>query len=43
LAKIHSDGESFICALMPGSYSLQIKKTPGIYLVIGQSNTTYIT
>ncbi|PNX94294.1 cellulase [Trifolium pratense] len=31
LAKFQSDAESFICALMPGSKSIQINTTPGIY------------
>lgn len=44
LAKIHSDGESFICALMPGSYSLQIKTTPGGLLYTrDSSNLQYTT
>jgi hypothetical protein len=29
LTKFKSDAESFICAVMPGSSSLQIKTTPG--------------
>lgn len=29
LAKFKSDAESFVCALMPGSSSVQIKTTPG--------------
>lgn len=43
LAKIHSDGESFICALMQGSYSLQIKKTPGGLLYTRDSNNLQYT
>lgn len=29
LDKFKSDAESFVCALMPGSSSVQIKTTPG--------------
>ncbi|CAI8589303.1 unnamed protein product [Vicia faba] len=44
LAKIQSDGESFICALMPGSSSQQIKTTPGGLLYIrDSSNLQYTT
>ncbi|WJX60277.1 cellulase [Trifolium repens] len=44
LAKIQTDAESFICALMPGSSSLQIKTTPGGLLYIrDSSNLQYTT
>ncbi|CAK8539345.1 unnamed protein product [Lathyrus sativus] len=44
LAKIQSDGVSFICALMPGSSSKQIQTTPGGLLYIrDSSNLQYTT
>ncbi|KAL2348013.1 hypothetical protein Fmac_002013 [Flemingia macrophylla] len=44
LAKIKSDAESFICAVMPGSSSLQIKTTPGgLLFTRDSSNLQYAT
>ncbi|KAK7307875.1 hypothetical protein VNO77_41314 [Canavalia gladiata] len=44
LAKIKSDAESFICAVMPGSSYLQIKTTPGGLLYTrDSSNLQYAT
>lgn len=34
LTKIKSDAESFICSVMPGSSSRQIKTTPGINIYV---------
>lgn len=45
LSKFKTDIESFICALMPGSSSVQIRTTPGTYLsliyTIKASNKRY--
>ncbi|RDX76904.1 hypothetical protein CR513_43054, partial [Mucuna pruriens] len=44
LAKIKSDAESFICAVIPGSSSLQIKTTPGgLLFTRDSSNLQYAT
>ncbi|XP_010433888.1 PREDICTED: endoglucanase 20-like [Camelina sativa] len=44
LAKFKTDVESFVCALMPGSSSQQIKPTPGGILYIrDSSNLQYVT
>ncbi|KAK2425928.1 endoglucanase [Trifolium repens] len=44
LAKFQSDAESFICALMPGSNSIQINTTPGGLLYTrDSSNLQYTT
>ncbi|XP_031249574.1 endoglucanase 20-like [Pistacia vera] len=44
LSKFKTDMESFVCALMPGSSSLQIKTTPGGLLYIrDSSNLQYVT
>ncbi|KAK2372096.1 endoglucanase [Trifolium repens] len=36
-AKFQSDAESFICALMPGSNSIQINTTPGVDYILGNN------
>lgn len=33
LAKFKTDADSFVCAMMPGSSSVQIKTTPGTALI----------
>ncbi|KDP25379.1 hypothetical protein JCGZ_20535 [Jatropha curcas] len=44
LDKFRGDAESFVCALMPGSSSVQIKTTPGGLLYIrDSSNLQYVT
>ncbi|CAL0332000.1 unnamed protein product [Lupinus luteus] len=44
LSKIKGDAESFICSLMPGSSSLQIKTTPGGLLFTRDNvNLQYVT
>ncbi|KAK3227898.1 hypothetical protein Dsin_007760 [Dipteronia sinensis] len=44
LSKFKTDIESFVCALMPGSSSVQIKTTPGGLLYIrDSSNLQYVT
>ncbi|XP_059276271.1 endoglucanase 18-like [Lycium ferocissimum] len=44
LEKFKKDADSFICALMPGSSSVQIKTTPGGLLYIrDSSNLQYVT
>ncbi|XP_010439178.1 PREDICTED: endoglucanase 20-like [Camelina sativa] len=44
LSKFKTDVESFVCALMPGSSSQQIKPTPGGILYIrDSSNLQYVT
>uniref|UniRef100_A0A6N2M534 cellulase n=1 Tax=Salix viminalis TaxID=40686 RepID=A0A6N2M534_SALVM len=44
LDKFKSDAESFVCALMPGSGSVQIKTTPGGLLYTrDSSNLQYVT
>ncbi|KAL5747562.1 hypothetical protein ACOSQ2_024859 [Xanthoceras sorbifolium] len=44
LSKFKTDMESFVCALMPGSSSVQIKTTPGGLLHIrDSSNLQYVT
>lgn len=44
LTKFKSDAESFLCAVMPGSSSLQIRTTPGGLLYIrDSSNLQYVT
>ncbi|KAL8556727.1 hypothetical protein ACS0TY_004259 [Phlomoides rotata] len=44
LSKYKNDADSFVCALMPGSSSLQIKTTPGGLLYIRDSvNLQYVT
>ncbi|WCJ26367.1 Endoglucanase [Euphorbia peplus] len=44
LGKFKSDAESFVCALMPGSSSRQIRTTPGGLLYIrDSSNIQYVT
>ncbi|XP_022848852.1 endoglucanase-like [Olea europaea var. sylvestris] len=44
LAKYKTGADSFVCALMPGSSSLQIKTTPGGLLYIrDSSNLQYVT
>ncbi|GLT78176.1 hypothetical protein SLA2020_497210 [Shorea laevis] len=44
LAKFKSDAESFVCALMPGSSSVQIKTTPGGLLYTRDAaNLQYVT
>ncbi|KAJ4839152.1 hypothetical protein Tsubulata_008318 [Turnera subulata] len=44
LSKFKSDAESFVCALMPGSSTLQIRTTPGgLLFVRDASNLQYVT
>ncbi|GAV76134.1 Glyco_hydro_9 domain-containing protein [Cephalotus follicularis] len=44
LSKFKSDAESFVCALMPGSSSIQIKTTPcGLLYTRDGSNLQYVT
>ncbi|PQP96772.1 endoglucanase-like [Prunus yedoensis var. nudiflora] len=44
LAKFKTDAESFVCALMPGSSSVQIRTTPGgLLFTRDSSNLQYVT
>ncbi|KAF5478188.1 hypothetical protein F2P56_004770 [Juglans regia] len=44
LTKFKSDAETFICAVMPGSSSVQIRATPGgLMFVRDSSNLQYVT
>ncbi|KAE9606551.1 putative cellulase [Lupinus albus] len=43
LSKFKGDAESFLCTVMPGSSSVQIKTTPGLLFTRDASNLQYAT